>query len=192
PNTALTRQEQTAQDLDRLARDLDRAIDLARDPREAARQLARLQEDLKNRTQNEARATPLDRMTPEKLEELRKDQDAIKQAARRLSVPDASKEAQLDQKAAIEHAQKAAEELAKKDQVKAEANMNLAKQALERLAEKLPTLDKRLAAAREEVAKLRRQQEEIARQAEPVAKAAEQIATDADKGRREVDRKSVV
>ena len=44
---------------------------LARDPREAAKQLARLQDELKNRTSNEAKKTPLDKMNRERLQELR-------------------------------------------------------------------------------------------------------------------------
>src|SRR5206468_5686295 len=88
---ALTKQEQTAQDLDRLANDLDRAVQLAKDPREAARQLARLQDDLKNRATNEARQTPLDKMPADRRDDLRKDQHAIKNAAERLSVPESNK-----------------------------------------------------------------------------------------------------
>ena len=101
PNLALTKQEQTAQDLDRLGNDLDRAVNLARDPRESAKQLARLQDDLKNRTNSEAKQTPLDKMPERKLADLRKDQEAIKNAAERLSVPAEHTEARLEKKQEI-------------------------------------------------------------------------------------------
>ena len=52
---ALKNQDQAAHELDRLANDLDKAIDLAKDPREAARQLARLEEDLQAEGQDEAK-----------------------------------------------------------------------------------------------------------------------------------------
>jgi hypothetical protein len=171
---ALTKQEQTAQDLDRLANDLDRAIQLAKDPREAARQLARLQDDLKNRTADEHKKTPLAAMPHERLDELRKEQQAIKLAAETLPVPETNKDAQRDKQQAVEHALKAAEELAKKNQRMADAHMAEAREALLRLSDKLPTLAQRLSQAREEVARLRQQQTDIARQAEQAVRQAEQ------------------
>lgn len=170
-NRALTRQEQAAQDLDRLANDLDRSIRLARDPREAAKQLARLQDEHKDRIDDETRKTPLSNLPAEKRTDLQKEQEAIQQAAQRLSVPATNVPALQEKIAAVEHAAKAAEALSKSNKAQAQKEMAEAKQALDRLADRLPTLEQRLAQAKQEVAKLRRQQDEIARAAESAAKA---------------------
>src|SRR5262249_7372654 len=50
---AVKHQEKSAGDLDRLANELEQASRLARDPQEAARQLARLQDDVSKRTRAE-------------------------------------------------------------------------------------------------------------------------------------------
>src|SRR5579864_262396 len=189
PNQALTKQEQTAQDLDRLANSLDKAVNLAKDPREAAKQLARLEDELKNRTSNEARKTPLNQMPAEKLDDLRKEQEAIKSAAERISVPESIKEALKEKEKAIEQAAKAADALQKKNQPNAEQAMNEAKQALDRLADKLPTLQQRLDQAKGEMTKLRQAQENLSRQAEPLAKQAEQNDPNNEQARKELAQK---
>lgn len=167
---ALVRQEQTAQDLDRIANDLDRAIQLARDPREAAKQLARLEEELKNRVGEEAKKTPLNKMADARLDELKKDQKAIREALDRLSVPDGSNEAKQEKTIAQAKLDQAAAALAKRDQAAAENEMRAAKDALDRLADRLPSLAERLQKARDQVSRLRQQQDDIARQAEATAK----------------------
>jgi|GEM_PF-1744166 hypothetical protein len=185
-NQALTRQEQTAQDLDRLGNELDRAIRLARDPREAARQLARLQDELKNRVEDETRKTPLANLPADQRKNLEKEQNALEEAAKTLSVPESNQAALQEKKDALDHAAKAADALKNSNKAQAQKEMNEAKQSLERLAERLPTLEQRLAQARQEVAKLRRQQDEIARQAEAAARPAEKDDPMADGARRQL------
>ena len=182
---ALRNQDQSARELDRLANDLARAIDLAKDPREAARQLARLEEDLQKRLAEEAKK-PGQKSSAEPLQ---REQEAIKQAAERLSVPPQNLGAQHDRKQAEEYAHQAAEALKKSDTNTARAQMELTKQALNRLADKLPTLAQRQQQAAREVAELRRQQDDIARQAEQAAREAEKKDPNAAKTREELAKK---
>ncbi len=183
-NNALTKQEQTIQDLEHLANEFDKAIKLARDPKEAALQLMRIQDDLKNRTTNEGLKTPLAKMPAEQLDKLHKDQQAIKSAAEQLSTPETNKEAKQSKLEALDHAQAAADALKKKNQSAAESEMTKARQALQRLAKALPSLDQRLEAARDEVGQLRRKQEELSRQAESIARESEQSKSNSEQARR--------
>ncbi len=163
---ALLRQEQALQELERVGNELDRAVNLAKDPREAARQLARLQEDLKNRFSDAARQNTNKPIPAEQLDALNREQQAIRAAIEKMPVPDNNSNAQWERRTASERAALAAEAIKKQDRNAAEAQMMLAKQALERLAERLPGLDQRLQQARNEVAKMRRQQDDISRQAD--------------------------
>ncbi len=181
---ALRNQDQSAKELDRLANDLDRAIDLAKDPREAARQLARLEEDLQKRLADEAKKPGEKALAP-----LQREQEAIRQATDRLSLPPQNQGAKEDRKQAAEHAQQAAEALKKADSNTARAQMEQTKQALNRLADKLPTLAQRQQQAAREVAELRRQQDDIARQAEQAAREAEKKDPNAPKTREELAKK---
>jgi hypothetical protein len=158
---AVRHQTESAHELDRLAKELDRAIDLAKDPREAARQLARLEEGLEKRlneeTQKKDASTPL----ADRLAALQREQNAVQRAAERLSVPPQNQPAQQERQAAAERAAKAADALQKQDPRIAAAEMAQTRHSLERLAEKLPNLDQRLQQARDEVGQLRKKQDEI-------------------------------
>ncbi len=167
---ALQSQDQSARELDRLANELNRAIDLAKDPREAARQLARLEENLQKRMAEEAKKPNDKAPLSERLEPLQREQEAIRQAAERLSLPPQNQPAQQDRTQAEQNARMAAEALKKADTNAAKARMEQTKQALNRLAEKLPTLEQRQQQAAREVAELRRQQDEVARLAEQATK----------------------
>ncbi len=68
---AMKEQEKARQELERLARDLEQAVADSRDPREAAKQLARLQEDLRGRLAQEAMNKPLDQVPADRRERLR-------------------------------------------------------------------------------------------------------------------------
>src|SRR5262249_11456990 len=139
-NEALKRQEKNALDLDRLAADLDRAARLSRDPRDAARQLAKLQDGLKEQLASETNKK--DDKTPlkERLEELGKEQKALAEAARSLSVPPDNKNALQARQKAADAASKAADALKKQDADQARKNMDEARRSLQRLSYELPDL----------------------------------------------------
>jgi hypothetical protein len=161
---AMQQQDQAARELDRLAGELSRAAELARDPREAARQLARLQEDLRQRAWQ---APKKDDPT------LPSEQKAIRDAAQQLSVPPDDKIALTNRQEAADKAGKATDALERHDRAAADQHMTRSRQALERLAARLPSLEQRQRAARDEVAKLRRQQAEVAREAEQAVRKVE-------------------
>src|SRR5262249_41116808 len=157
-------------DLDRLGADLEKAIDLARDPREAARQLARLQESLKQRVAEEAKRKDTRVPLRERLKELQPQQEAIHRAAKGLEVPANNREAPNDQRRAADRAAAAARGLQQQRPEWVRNQMEQARQALEQLANRLPSLEQRKQQALQQIADLRRQQDDIARQAEQAVK----------------------
>jgi hypothetical protein len=168
---AMRKQEQTAQDLDRLAAALNAAIDQANDPRQAARQLARMEADLRQRVQEETARRDPQRPLADRLKPLAEEQKAIQQAAERLSVPPRNKAAEEQKEKAAEQTRKAAEALDGNDPRDALARMDQAKQNLERLSDQLPDYPQRRQQALQEVARLRQQQEQLAQQARQAAQA---------------------
>src|SRR5262249_15124635 len=92
---AMQRQEQARQELDRRARELDQAAADSRDPREAAKQLARLQEDLRGRLAQETKDKSLDKLPAERRAALEKQQEAIEKATSRLKVPQGDSAAEV-------------------------------------------------------------------------------------------------
>ncbi|MGE3804720.1 MAG: hypothetical protein AB7K24_08625, partial [Gemmataceae bacterium] len=186
PQKAIQEQSKAAKELDKLGSDLDKALDLAKDPREAAKQLARLQEGLQNRMEEELKKkddpTPLEK----RLAPLAEEQKAIQQAAAQLSTPPKNEAAQREQQKATEAAQKAAQALDKQEPNAAKPKMEEAKRALEQLANNLPSLKQREEQARREVAELRRKQEEIGREVERAARDFEKADPNAAKTRDEL------
>jgi hypothetical protein len=128
---AMQKQDQTARELDRLAGDLDKAGEQARQ-REAARQLAAKQEALRQRVTDEAQKK--DPKLGDRLRDMEQEQKTIQQAAEKLSVPGNDPQAQTDRALAAERAAKASEALQKGDSAKADSRMTQARQALERIA----------------------------------------------------------
>jgi hypothetical protein len=170
---ALRRQEQAAHALERHAADLAKAVELANDPREAARQLARLQEDLRKRLAGEDKNKAKDKTSAERLKDLGREEKAIQHAAEDLSVPEQNAAALKERQDAAHQAARAADALDKRDARQADTRMTQARQALERLANQLPSLEQRRRQAAAEVARLRQQQDEIGRQAEQAVKQVE-------------------
>jgi hypothetical protein len=168
---ALQKQDQAARELDRLARDFDAALSLARDPREAAKQLANLQEDLRKRVAEEASKkdnVPL----AERLKKFQPEQEALQRAAQTLEVPPAYKEAKDAQKQAGARMKNAAQALQQNNPAWANTAMQEARQALQRLAERLPTAEQLRQQALAQLGDIKRQQQEVARQAEQAVKQA--------------------
>jgi hypothetical protein len=170
---AMQRQDRAARELDRLAADLDRSIDLAKDPREAARQLARLEEGLRQRLAEETRKRDAKEPLAQRLQPLQREQEALQRAVAALPVPQQNQAAQKEAQEAARQTAQAAEALKNQDPRHADAQMTQARQALDRLADRLPALAQRQQQAAAEVARLRQQQEQIAHLAEQAARQAE-------------------
>lgn len=164
-NQAERFQEQAAKELDRLGSELERAINLARDPREAAKQLARLQDDLKNRL-NEERKKEGGQPLSDRLKPLLREQQSLQQAAENLSVPPQNTQARMARVQATDRAENAARALERQDARQAANQMDQAREALEKLAERLPSGEQRKQEALREVSRLRQQQDQLAKQAE--------------------------
>jgi hypothetical protein len=171
-------QDASADQLDKLAKDLERAIELARDPREAALQLSRLQEATRQRL----------REKPDDAEALRREEEAIRQAAEKLPLGEQpSNTAKREQRDAAEQARMASDALQRGNQKSADDRMQQAREALEKLAKALPTLDRRVKQARDEVAKLRKQQDEIASQVEKAGRATNPSEEQADAAKKQAE-----
>jgi hypothetical protein len=173
---AVWRQDQAARELERVGNDLSRAAELAKDPREAARQLARLQESLEKRLAEAMKARGDNQARRDQLKRLHQEQAAIHKAAEALPVPESKRDAVQDRKNAVDGAGRAAEALKRQMPQFAAPLMRQTKDALERLANRLPSLQQRQQQALQEVAQLKRQQDEIRR-------ATEDAIAQADKNR---------
>jgi hypothetical protein len=160
---ALDQQERAARELERAASELERAAHQASDPREAARQLARMEEDLARRTRLEAADRRAARPLPERLKELRKEQEAVLAATEGLSLPPKRQDVHADRQRAQEAVAAASRALDKGHANEAQAKMEQARQALQQLANKLPSLGERRRQAAEKVRQMKRNHDEIAR-----------------------------
>ena len=155
-------QAQTANELDRVARDLDKAINLSRDPREAVKQLARLEEDLKNRVQKEIDKKDAEQPLGERMRALAREQKAIQKAVEQISVTP-NDQGRTDRKNAATKAEQAAQSLERLESREAMSRMEQTRFALEVMAHNMPKLDQRQQQALREVSQLKQKQEEIAR-----------------------------
>jgi hypothetical protein len=185
---AVKQQDQAANELQRLARDLDRAAEQARDPKEAARQLARLQKDLQQRLGEETKKNNGKTPPAAKLQHMEREEKAIAEAVEKLSMPP-REDLQNDRKEAGEQARKAAESINQGDPLKANERMEQARQAMKRLAEKMPTLPQRQQDAAREAEQLRQKQAEVTQQSEAAAKQAGKGDPQAEKQRGDATRK---
>ncbi len=194
---AVQQQDSAARELDRLAADLERGAELARDPKVAARQLARIEENIAQRLRD-----PAVRQSDEKLAGLRREQQTVREAAEKLSVPNKA-ELQAEKKKAEESLSKAEQAIEQKNFGDAQNAMEKARQSLRELSNKMPSLEERLAQARKELSKLSRDQDEAtrlakdasklpeaARKQEEVAKGLEKLDTPGQEPRRDRARES--
>jgi hypothetical protein len=132
---ALRLQHQNRQELEHLAKELDQASERARQPREAARQLARLQEALRQSVNEEESEEPL---RGERLDAVRREQDALSRAVENLQVPAQDPSAEKQKQEATERATQALEALENHNARHAALRMAQAVEALEQLAEQIP------------------------------------------------------
>ena len=181
---AARRQEKARQELERLARDLEQAAANSKDPREAAKQLARLQEDLRGRLAQETKDKPLDELPADRRAALEKQQQAIEKATARLPVSEG--DADVAKARAAADARDAKDLLKKGAGQGADQKMQETKESLEKLAEKLPTRDQRLAKAREDVAGMRTQQDAVRQKADSAIKTADKQDPDSAETQRDL------
>ncbi len=151
---ALHKQDLSARELDRIAEKLQQGVETANDPREAAKQLARLQEENRKR---------LDRPAENAL--ARQQQDALRRAAADVKVPEDNAVARRERQQAAELAAEASRALTRGNSADADFRMGQAKDALDRLASALPAAESRPPRARDEPSKPRENQEGMGRPA---------------------------
>ncbi len=166
------KQTQAANELDRLARDLDAALNLGRDPHEVARQLANLQEELRKRAADEARKkdnVPL----AERLKKHTPEQEALRRVAKALDVPPDRRAAKDAQKQASDQMKQAAQALQQNNPALANSAMEQARETLKRLAQNLPSAAQRRQHALAQLADIKNHQHGVAQQAEQIVKQAE-------------------
>ena len=179
---AVDQQEKAAFELERLANELEAATARARDPREAARQLERLQEEFRRQAAALAKDGPIasaPRDVRERFEQLGKRQRALERAVRKLSIPPDAAAAETIRKVAAELAHGALVAIGAHDEKAADEAMQKARDALGKLVEQMPTQEKRLAASRIELAKLRQEQDAIAALVDKAIKPFEKLDPDA-------------
>ena len=112
PAEGIRHQEQAAKEFDRLAADLDKSLDLARDPREAA-PLARLQEGMHSRSRRKRRRN-IEVAACRRAHAARAaEQKAIQNAVEDLSVPEQDMLAKKHRDEAVQQTKEAAEALKK-------------------------------------------------------------------------------
>src|SRR5207248_163090 len=144
---ALTEQEKAARELDRLAEGLARAAAARGDRREAARQIARWQDDLRRRYADAARSAPDGRVPDEVRRRFADEQQAVREAAELLRERNPDTELARAEEAARAEAKAAAEAL-DRNPADAPAALQRAADALAKLADRLPTAEQRLKQAR--------------------------------------------
>lgn len=167
---ALTEQEKAARELDRLADGLSRAAAARGDVREAARQIARWQDDLRRRYTN-----VVGRVPDEARQRFAAEQQAVCEAVELLRRPGADSELSQVEQSARDESQLAAEALVRKP-ADAAAALQRAADALSKLAERMPTAEARTRQAQSQVDELRKSQELITRDADEAVRLADRDA----------------
>lgn len=193
PEEAVDQLEKAAFELDRLANELEAAVARARDPREAARQLERLQEEFRRQAEKLAKDGPIKDAAKDVKDDfaaLGKRQQALERAVAKLSVPPDATGAQTTRRIASELARGARDAIANQDEKAADENMQKAREALGKLVDLLPTQEKRLAASRAELSKVRQEQDAIAGLAEKTVKPLEKQDPDAAATQEELARRA--
>lgn len=178
PVEAMTEQEKAARELDRLAAALERAAAARKDTKEAARQLARLEDDLRKRAQEAAKDQPSGNLTEDQKKRLQEQQEAVRRAAEKLQTPPADEPAAKAKREAVDALAKARDALAG-DGRQADDAMREAADALRKLGDKLPTRDQRLRQAKADLDKLRQEQEALSQQIDDKLKGTERQTPDA-------------
>lgn len=175
---AMTEQEKAARELDRLARELERDIQQRQDPKIAARQLARVEDELRKKAKDALKDQRFDQLDQAMQDRMRAEQEALRQATERLSVPADKTEAQQARQAAAQALERARDTL-QGDGANAEQAMQKAAEALQKLSDALPSRDERLKQSRVALEQLQREQDELSKSIEQTTKSLERQAPDA-------------
>jgi hypothetical protein len=160
---ALRLQESSALGLDRMAEGLGKAAEQTRDPRAAASQLARLQEELRQRVEDQTRETPLSKLPADQRAAIVSEQELLRDAARQLQLTSDPEVTKARQEAVVQ-AGLALEALRAAKSEDVDKAMAAASDALDKVAALLPPLGQRLSQAKQEAAALKGQQATIAKQ----------------------------
>ncbi len=132
---AVQRQTQAARELDKLAADFNKAMDQARNPREAAYQILHLQDELRARF---AEAKKKSKPSDSQIKEFERDQNNIKNAMDEFAIPADNSQAENERKIAAERTGQARDAFRKDDLPEAALRMAQARQAVDRMAKQLP------------------------------------------------------
>jgi hypothetical protein len=159
PLDAVSEQEKAARELDRLAESLARSAAARGDKREAARQVARWQDDLRRRYADAAKQ-PI----PDDLRKRFAEEQAAVRAATELLRPPTADLTLTKTAAEARDATKAAAEGPSAE------TLNKAADALAKLADQMPTAEQRAKAARSQLDQLRKEQDAVARDADEAAR----------------------
>ncbi len=169
---AMTEQEKAAQELDRLAQALERAVQDRKDPKKAAQQLAKLEDELRKK------AAEVKEPNDELRKKTQKEQEAVRRATEQLSTPPGNEAAAKAKEEALQKLERA-KQAANEDPAKTEEAIKEAADALNKLADALPDRAERLKQAKTELERLQRENEEIRRDVQNKSKAFEKKNPDA-------------
>ncbi|HXD88336.1 MAG TPA: hypothetical protein VN641_17740 [Urbifossiella sp.] len=163
---ALTELERLAEALDRQADEFGRLADERGDAKQAARQLAKWQDDLRIRFARAVKSVPFEKLPAERRAAFAAEQQALLRVAEGLTFPSdrPSAERRANMLASL---MDAAKELAG-DGVSGDEAMKSAAAALALIEDKTPTAADRLARSRPEIDSLHREQDAIVAAAEPI------------------------
>jgi hypothetical protein len=168
---ALTEQEKAARELERVAESLARAAAARGDRREAARQIARWQDDLRRRYADAVGQAANGRLRDDIRERFAGEQSAIREAAELLRETDADTELARAAATARSAVRAAAESVAD-SATDAQPALKRAADALAELADRMPSAAQRAKDARARLDRLLKDQEAIARDAHEAVRGA--------------------
>jgi AraC-like DNA-binding protein len=172
PLVAMTEQEKAARELDKLAAAMEQATIARGDAKDAAKQLAKWQGDLKRRVSEYTKNDSFDKLPPHVQTRIRQEEAALAGSVAGLSMPPndaATAKAKADAVDKLAKAEKALEGQGQ-DPKKA---MQAASDSLAELSKKLPDRSQRLKSARAELNRILDEQAGLTRQAESAVRTAD-------------------
>lgn len=186
PLEGLTEQEKGASELDRLADALTAAAKVRLDEKEAVKQLARWQADLRVRFADAVKANPLPAAQMKFRKKFQAEQTAIRESLLRLRYPDGASPLVADRAATDRKLTRAVSAMTTND---AATTLQEAEEALTALAEALPTREMRIRELRADIPVLQRDLEVVNRIANEIYNKAERTNPDSPAFRAQLIRK---
>ena len=172
---AMIEQEKSARDLDRLAEGLSRAVAVRGDLREAARQVARWQDDLRHRHADAVARAAGSRLLDDVRKQFLAEQQAVRDVTAFLRRPGDEPMLKRAEQSARDATIAAAEALDRKDADPTSA-LRRATDALTELANRTLTAEERTRQAQVRLDEFRNQQDDIAREADEAIRRADRDA----------------